>query len=170
VSDEKTLQEQLTEAEGRTSCGADEVPSWARKLGRGFVGLLVDNMSFVSTQHLTVRVDVHDEPIHEAGSRVFKTNNWATTRQPPAVVGRAYAINGHGGRKYKRGHVVCDVGAVRVNLRYVLLVEHLFPGCVWAAPSSARLAPVQAFVGDALVALVAGQEPGTMGAKVGDCA
>jgi hypothetical protein len=57
---------------------------------------------------------------------------------------------------------------VRVNLKYVLLVERLFPGCTWAAPSSALLAPAQAIVDGVVVALVAGQEPGACGGTVGD--
>ena len=155
---------------GRTECRASEVPRWAVKLGGGLIALRAGSRSFVSTQHLTVSADAGDIEVNVACSDMLVKNGWTTTVLPPAAVGRAYATQGRGGSAggYKLGFVVCNVGTVRVNLRYVLLVERIFPGCQWAAPASARIDPVQAYVGGVLVAMVAGQDPAIGSDMVGE--
>lgn len=152
----------------RTACGPDEIPRWALKLGKGSVNLSAHGRMFKSTNHLTVRVETLNGATNEKASKKIESSRWTEDAFPAADIGRAFAIKGLGERGYKHGCVVCNVGAVRVNLKYVLLVERLFPGCTWAAPDSARKAPVQAIVDGVIVALIAGQTPDSMGGTVGE--
>ena len=151
----------------RTECGVSEIPKWAIAYGKGIINIVVGEDLFIATQHITVRVEWHEGDVNVMCSEVLAAKGWAVNALPAATVGRAYGLKGE--RGFKRGFVVCDIGAVRVNLRYVLLVERLFPGCTWAAPTSARIAPVQAIVGGVIVALIAGQEPDARpGERVGE--
>jgi hypothetical protein len=153
--------------EGRTSCKFEEIPKWVRKFGKA-ISIEASGRTWEATQHIGICIDAPRYAINEAASKQVDAQAWVSDELPAAEVGRAYAIDGSTESDYKSLHVVCDVGAVRVGLKFVLLVERLFPGCTWRAPMCAKDAPVQAIVNGVVVAFVAGQMPG--GGSIGGTA
>ena len=150
-----------------TAIDGKDFPKWARPEYMNRASVMVNKRSFDCTEHVAVCVKRPTFFVDQAKSKKVKALGWTEKIFPAATVGRAWLHkNANDERDYKSGFVVCMVGSVQVNLKYLLMVERLFPGCSWAAPKNAADGPVQAIINGAVVAFVAGQSEG--GGAIGE--